>query len=429
MSSSASRSLSLSVPVKSPPLVDQGQFSKKKLSSSSKTTEKTHALVVLGNILIGAGVVISLGAIVCAIVVNPFCALGLIVAIALCIIGTHFIDNENSTVEDEGGIERSLKSPQMNPAQPFRPIVRLAGQPFVPGQPVGLVNPGCNCWANSMLQFIMNVPRYKQAILTNCNDTRLADALRSYEESSVEKERVSEKVDTQTIRTELHSWEVEGGSVNPIAASYNQQEDVAGGFNLFFDKMQLNSLANISLYEDGHAGALNIDPLGELIILPFQEKDIEVSTEYNFLDLMENLHTENFELINNETKELRKLKKVINFSEIPDDFSIMLGRFKINSWGSPTLKINAPVIFDEFFEMPTEFLSSSASSSNPARFLCDCFIEHRGETPRSGHYVTYIKNDAGYWECNDRNITKIKKSRYLEKMQLGYVFHFNKIEE
>lgn len=106
-----------------------------KLCGLCSTDCKVYTLLVLGRILQAAAVTATLASMTFTFVVGPVALLGLIGAVAIGVLGTYLAGSKEQIQE----------------------MIEMV-RPFVQGQPVGLRNSGGNCWLNSGLQMLANVP-------------------------------------------------------------------------------------------------------------------------------------------------------------------------------------------------------------------------------------------------------------------------------
>lgn len=151
------------------------------IPDSSEIDRKVYNYVVLGGILMGLAAAGTVAAIVCAIVLNPFAALALIVCVALGALSYPLVAAEN--------VNGFLYMPWY-----------ASYIPYIEGQPIGIPRPGHNCWINVALQFLMNAPSYRQILFTTFQGTPFEQQARLYEAAEAAKKTVASEVDTQALR-------------------------------------------------------------------------------------------------------------------------------------------------------------------------------------------------------------------------------------
>ncbi len=353
----------------------------------------------IGKILILGSSFLTVCFITCAVVVNPLFVLPLVGVVAMAILGVKLIENPSDEV-----VERVV---------PFvvERVCAPAVRACVVNAPVGLKNVSNNCWANSMLQFLMNISNYRDAILRG-GDTPLTQNMRRYLEAERKQERVARQVNTQEIRAFLSS-----DRRTHIDGSSSRQEDVSEALEYIFQQADLYNGVSEHAVDKVPREMPESSPfiglsLGACDKRPFAE---HISQYFNF-----------------KTDEgiLRERKFIGN---APVDFTVKQERFYRQDvqetgkvlQGKHLQKIDVP----RRYMLPAHFTTEEQKDTP---YECDAFISHIGQRLNSGHYVAYVKKQnargrSTFWECNDSQVTKITEENFFSKMTEAYFLHFRKV--
>jgi ubiquitin C-terminal hydrolase len=326
--------------------------------------------------------------------------------VAMAILGVKLIEKP-AKLEDKRPALEDKRPAEVMPAD-FSSRPRAV----VENRPVGLRNASNNCWANSMLQFLMNIPNYSNVIFAR-RETSLTVNMRRYLEAEREKEKVSKKVNTQEIRSFLSR---EGRT--HIDRSSHRQEDVSEALEYIFEEAHIyNPLLEAYLgkpFVEAPVGSpfigLSLARAGENA--PFAA---HISQYFDF-----------------ETDEhMRRLRKFQGGA--PDDFIVKQERFYREDirdtgeviQGKHMQKIDVP----ERYMLPADYTTDETEDTP---YECDTFINHIGTGINSGHYVAYVKKKnaqgkVSFWECNDSHVTEISERKFFRKMKEAYFLHFKKV--
>jgi hypothetical protein len=368
--------------------------------------KETSLSSCIGKILILGASFLTVCFITCAVVINPLFAPLLVGVVAMAILGVKLIEKP-AKLEDKRPALEDKRPAEVMPAD-FSSRPRAV----VENRPVGLRNASNNCWANSMLQFLMNIPNYSNVIFAG-EETSLTVNMRRYLEAMREKEAVSKKVNTQEIRSFLSSEQR-----THISGSFERQEDVSEALECIFQEAYIyNQLVEAFLGEpfvERGVGSpfigLSFGRAGEN--KPFAD---HISQYFDF-----------------ETDEyMRRLRKFQGGA--PDDFIVKQERFYRQDirdtgeviQGKHMQKIDIP----ERYMLPAEYTTDETEDTP---YECDTFINHIGTGINSGHYVAYVKKKnaqgkVSFWECNDSHITEISERKFFSKMKEAYFLHFKKV--
>jgi hypothetical protein len=340
------------------------------------TDNKIYAFLILGRVLQAAAIASFAASIAFAFTVGPIVLLAAIPAIALGLLGTYVAGNPEE----------------------LNDMLQMA-RPFVPGQPVGLVNGGNNCWLNSSLQLMANIPaahhRMRQI-------PQLAQFLDAYEANRNNYQKVGQNIDTHAIR-QFVSRETGG-----VISDGSRQEDAAEFFDYVFQGpnalYQLDHQVNGVVRGAYHQSLLHIG-LGTQPRPSFQQ----LFNSY-FDDRAENGARIQF-----------------FFQRPPNDLLVSAKRFygQIDSSGNnhiQTGKIGDAIDVPERLALSNQFVRVGGGSE----YVCDAFSVHNGSSLESGHYICYVKRQNTWWYCSDTRVYEVSAGTALRAMKYGYIFHYAK---
>lgn len=338
------------------------------------TDNKIYALLIIGRVLQAAALASVIAAIAFSFTVGHVVLLATIPAIALGLLGTHIAGNPEE-------INNML---QMT-------------RPFVPGQPVGLVNGGSDCWLNSSLQLMVNSPAYHQRMR---QIPQLADFLDTYQANRTNYQKVATNIGTHEIRQFL-SRETGG----QIRDSYDQ-EDAAQFFEYLFQGP--NAVHQLDQQIDGGAPALRRESLLQI--------DLGENPRPNFQQLFNSYfdHTTD-----------RGQRMQLHFQRAPSDLLVQAKRFYQYMDTSGALqqgKITDTIDVPERLSLPNRFVRSGEAPE----YTCDGFTVHSGSSPDGGHYTCYLKRQNTWWYCSDTNVFEVTTHQAHNAMKHGYIFHYAK---
>jgi hypothetical protein len=342
-----------------------------KICGLCTTESKVHALLVTGRVLQAAALVSFPSAIAFSFVAAPIALVGLVPAVALGVLGTWIADNPKDLNER----------------------IQM-GRPFVVGQPVGLTNGLNNCWLNSSLQLMANVPGFERRMR---QIPEFAQFLDSYRAAGAGYQKVATEIQTQQIREVLQR---ESGG---LIQSDPPQQDVADFFQWCFQGQ--NGLYQFDTMLDGAAGAQRSEPMIGL------ELDRSAPIP-NFAQLFSNFfdyHTD------------RGQRRQVFFPATPDHLLIHVKRFYYENGAQG--KINDPIEIEGRFQLPGHLVRSGEN----AAYSCDAVLVHQGGSGEAGHYVAYIKRDNVWWYCSDARVLEVSAAEAEAAMKQSYILHFAKV--
>ncbi len=335
-----------------------------------KTDSKIYSLLITGRVLQCAAIAAVAGSCIFSIVA-PLALVGLIPAALLGIFGTYIAENPSK-------IYNSL---QISPL-------------FVPGQPIGLTNGGNNCWLNSGLQMLANIPTFEQRMRQIPVFSQFLDG---YKASRDGHHKIAPNIDTHLIRQYL-SQETRGD-----IPSEKVQHDAAELFNFLFSGT--NGLYRLEQVLDHAPSANDPQPMIQLGI----PRDGSIP---NFQQLFHGFFDERTD---------RGQRKQLFFQSPPNDLLIQLKRFYRDPNGTQG-KYNDLIQAPETLELPNSFVRSGQS----AAYHCDAFLVHLGPSLDGGHYVAYVKVGNAWWYCSDSSVHEVSRGQAHSAMGQSYIMHYAK---
>jgi len=339
----------------------------------SKTTLKTHALVVLSYLLIGIGIALACASVYMATMMSPMLAMATPVApIALGIL--------LKPSETSGGIFSTSKAPV-----------------YIKGQPLGFRNEdGSTCWLNSALQVLFGSSSGKELMgnlsVTNFSLFPLRSAFkRSQAELAEENGRPVSSISTANIRSWLSRMHTE------IAKSGVQEDPMA-----LFEELYNLSGKFLPIQKQVNKGK------------PVNESDFSIplmmlsGSKTPFKTLFEGYFSE---FAQDSGTTIRKW-----FTKAPVGFLVQAKRI---TWDEASKKITAPMDFPMNLE-----LSKAQCLEGNRKYSPDAFIVHQGSGSESGHYVAYVRRNGYWWYASDHHVTQVSDSVAASKLPSAYIVHY-----
>lgn len=398
------------------PLVAVQQFGPSK-PELSRTDWKTHALVVLSYSLIAIGVALACASFYMAVTVHPMLAMASPFPTALGILG---LRSQGTSSEKEA----TLKP---------RPIEK----------PLGLQNGGNDCWINSACQLFFNIPSYQKAI-DRC--------LQAFEEGESRPEFTTEKylaLKELKALMDLYRFEKNRSSVRSISLvntrlvrewairfvpdinSRVSQEDPMVLFEFLLDLIdhslpvleERQTSNNPNVLSQGRVERKGDTHPAEF----FLELDLERYKEIDHVSfervLRRFFHTTS--VIDQGPYELTKTCK---FDAPPDDLTIKIHRETYSTTEVDGKKEFRHSLISTKVDLPFMFEGKAKYFGEDVSYKLSAIVEHRGTTPRGGHYVCYMEDEKGnWWCCNDSRVTPISKEA-VQKVK-PYIVHYEKVIE
>ncbi len=358
----------------------------------SKTDWKTHALVVLGYVLVAIGIALAFCAPYIAFTVQPMLAVASpVLPIALGVLGIQYASEPLSPVKVAA------------PVKPSNVVV-------VP--PIGIANKSGNCWINSSLQLLFNVPAYRRVMenLLENTDPKLSifrDAYKTHNEGG--------HVDSQKIREWLHK-------LNPREVSLNSSQQLCYEICLSAILLKVGyslpkEIRHQITREGERANSVSVAPL-PTSIFDISTDFIDENANNNVTDALNHYFykTEPSNIEDETGKVIRKrtLATILTLDSKPEDFSISVDFSK-------TLKKKDVKELQGAMEV-----SLSRQLGNDADYFCDGFIRHSGSGTGYGHYIAYFLKDGKWWEASDSDVGQMDLKEVNEQLAKASYIHYQK---
>lgn len=350
----------------------------------SKTTWKTHALVVSGYLLIGIGIALVIASFYMSTIVHPLLALA--TPVAPFAAGTYLLNH--------------AKDSSLVPS-----IFSGSPPPFK-----GIVNKGGNdCWINATMQLLLHIPAFAGRIKSASGGWRFFNHPLETFFSAFNGYQEGEAIDSQELRKELDRAGITSTS------DTSQQDDPIRFLSHFMKNMgyQLPTL-----YEK------EFDKVDGKIV---RESENRTSSRnpVRFFDLAFYVDPKNPNLRNamdryfcdfetlpsgTERTRLRFMKRP------PEEFGVSLPQA-----AEAGIAVKNPVDCPMNLEMPSRYLGEKAS------YACDGFFYHSGSGANSGHWMAVIKKEGKWWHASDSSVTEISEANALKKMRTASFIHYAKV--
>jgi ubiquitin C-terminal hydrolase len=107
---------------------------------------------------------------------------------------------------------------------------------------------------------------------------------------------------------------------------------------------------------------------------------------------------------------------------LPDVVPISVLRYRYNMTTGEAVKLKTALDIPEFLDLSTFCLNAS----EPSRYRLKMFVQHRGDTTRSGHYVSYARDGEQWREFNDRTVTDIGTKALFQQASSSTLFFYVK---
>lgn len=392
-----------------------------------KDLKETSLSQYVGQILILGSSFSTIAVLVCSVVVSPWFAPLLIGVVAMAILGVKLIETEPDSSPSKQRRERVIFDETRRGAVLDRSAPRITRGAIIEGPlptiessqhpPVGLTNEGCNCWANSCLQFLMNIPTYREAVFFR-KDSPLTRNMQRYLRAQALGETVASRVNTQEIRTFLSS-RPRGTQIGTlIHRSSRRQEDVSEALEYIFHEAGLyNDVSEAYLDQPFH----DVPRASPFIGLGFASAGENAPFGPHMAQYFDYL-------ADGLLRRFRKFR-----GKAPSDLIVKQERFyrldivETGEFiqGKHLQKIDVPLRY----QLPPEY---TTEETEPTEYECDAFITHIGRSMNSGHYVAFLKKQdpvgrVTYWKCDDNKIFPILEETFLSEMKVAYFLHFKKV--
>jgi hypothetical protein len=104
---------------------------------------------------------------------------------------------------------------------------------------------------------------------------------------------------------------------------------------------------------------------------------------------------------------------------MPSNLLIHLVRFSFSKATGKYVKNSIPVTY------PSEF-DASRYAPGAGDYELNSVICHFGDTPNSGHYICYVKNNGRWFKCNDSSVTPVSEREALSQTRETYFLTYAK---
>lgn len=376
-------------------------------SALTPTDLKASTLVrnFLSQAFVGTSILSSSTFIFLAIVINPLWALGIVPAIVLGTIGIKLATQ----------------------------IIEQKKQP----KPIGLINPGLDCWINSTFQLLANISAFQIAAEKNVQGklmNPLYEALRRYQKEQLEGKDPISSVSSREIgqwiydaaRIKNKKKEYLPDEMQPITSNDGSKQEEAGEFMKFFlekCKGPLPIREKTIIYEKKHPEK--------------REESIKPKSDTDTLIILHPVETRSFRELwkdyfryiapHSDPNKENLLTKY--FSAAPADFTLELKRFAAAGWDAARRVAIAPRKITDAIDVPLDLvLTNEQCPSEPfTAYECDGVIAHHSTSIDHGHYVSYVKVGDQWWYMSDTLVKAVSEKEVMKEVRSkGCIFHFSK---
>lgn len=293
-------------------------------------------------------------------------------------------------------------------------------------RPVGIINKSNNCWANAMLQFIMNIPSIYRTLRDNPAYSHegyepVKQFIRDYRLAQHARKPMDQNY-SQSVREIVH------GLNSRVSTDPRVQEDASEGLLTLLRAMpqgrgisQPMKVITTTLEEIGDEPTEVTQEIiqHESIV----QLDLRSKPEGLFNELFRDFFIREIPEGSTITRKPRYM-----YESAPNEFLLQVNRFTyVEAMEGKkkvyrTVKENRTVDVPEVLTLPTEYVDDGQG----AEYECDSIIRHLNKTASSGHYVAYIKNAGKWWCCNDDRVTLASDADIKEAFANAYIYHYKK---
>ncbi|MBS0629725.1 MAG: ubiquitin carboxyl-terminal hydrolase [Verrucomicrobia bacterium] len=349
----------------------------------SSTDWKVYAKVVLSYLLIGIGLALACSSFYIAFAISPMIA----AASPITPIAMGVLLRNSTQQQPKAPIQKSLKAKTLDDMPP-----------------IGIRNLRANCWLNASLQLLFNVMAFETVVhkLDRPEFALIKKAYETYKQGG--------QVDSQEIRVLISQLFPE---INPDARVPD-------------DPVQfLDPFLRMSGYK----------PLEEYTHQIFRKESESVSVRKlsenkpTYLDLTYYFSGEKGSLTDilngyfnksedNPLSEESKEIVIHSFKETPEDLTITIQSCNWENYSrKKKLEIKDSMEISIFPE----------NIGQEARYLCDGFICHSGNTPNDGHYIAYVNKNGQWWELNDSLAHPLSVEKAHHLLETAFLRHYQRI--
>ena len=278
--------------------------------------------------------------------------------------------------------------------------------------PVGLRNrAGADCWANSLLQLLLNSPYTSQRILARRNravnqeiPAQISTMVQNYYKAQLEAEPIADSVDTRILRQ--------------LCPGIEKQIDIhSDPYDGFVDVLRNIGMDYIftQKFDNGHGMVLKSEtPRNEPLI------QLNLMTpKSQFSDLLDNFFCDTVEYNHVDVTRHSRIEQP------PQDLLIQAQRFGQNEKGF--FKVTKPIEgIPNIFKLNRNYTKYNEEVNYE---LTGCIIHWNIEgTVNGGHYTSLIKKQDQWYHINDSVVAKISDEEASKLLKQGYIFQYQKTD-
>lgn len=341
----------------------------------SEQNEKIYKLVV-GKILPAIALGAFIACVMCSFIATPLFAIGAVGAFVIGLLGIA------ATYEGEAAEEIIPEEPP--------PL-------FVRNQPIGIRNGGNNCWANAMLQIVLNNPELERKF---ASQVAFREIFTKYRASQSSQTHICPSLTGGEARIFLHGFGVD------VGAGFSQ-EDAGAAFEAML------GIPNGPAFYTLMQSVAGRDPL------PMTEPMISLAlqSELSFQQMFD-LY---FSCHNDQNLTLRK-----QFITAPQTLVVQLRRFTHQTASNGTI---SSVKNNGICDVPLSLTVTADKNrdNREARYECNGFILHLGSSLNGGHYVAYIQREGKWWYCSDSIVREASLQAVEAAKKNSYILSYAKV--
>ena len=341
-------------------------------------------------------------------------------------------------------------------------------------QPKGFGNGGNNCWANSLLSMIVDIPSLRHIYQTvaehyleknsiedrNCG-IRLINALTAYDNALLLNKSVPPNISQgvrlafQHIAAPIHKNDYEGFSqtdaIDPLRLITGHYERILREANIPLPKNIFHSLLetqhcqlfpypSTDSFKISHSG--NYSELSPDNTISGRTQGYELVMDINpsrstlpqmldhyFNEPIDNdnpdgLRADGTGLVQGTPYEYQWNRKTRHFEIIPQEFILTLKRFRQDDYGQQS-KIRSAIIVPQVIALPENAIPPG---NHPPIYELDAFVEHTGGT-NGGHYICYKKLGKQWFLVDDSRVTPRSDTQINLALKESYFHHYRHAPE
>lgn len=352
------------------------------------------------------------------------------------------------------------------------PMPQFFGPPAPLDVGVGFDNASCNCWANALLQMVIQEPNLRKAYETVAEhylkvtqkewigivlNSALVQYDRCFTQQLTDNRPHSVPAEaSQNVRQAFHELFKDSVTAAPaFSASQYQQEDAAEALVCLLGRYadilnpENETPENYPLFFFDLQTTRQFTPLGEAVVsdqtdgYSALDNNCFVETEKEFqvlLDLHPDIPMSFSELLNeyfhsariagsgeasyvvgeNLLQRFAPIDERHIFLSEPSQLLLTLKRFGRSPTTGELVKVKNHVDVPFHLTLP----ASSTPSGNPVHYELSSFIVHRGSSIGSGHYLCYRKIEGVWYEFNDSRVAKMEESWILAILKESYIHQY-----